>query len=166
MRARTLLALVLLPLAACGKPDREPDRGEPKREPGRVEPKRQPDHVVVDHILIGVRSGNFPGRFEGKRPEAEARKFAYDLLAKLEAGGDWAAAKRDHSEDPPPGRPYAIANDGVAPLEPDEYQRSGPRGMAPAFGDVGFVLDVGEIGIADYDAKKSPFGFHIIKRVK
>ena len=38
--------------------------------------------------------------------------------------------------------------------------------MVPAFGNVGFVLAVGEIGIADYDPVASPFGFHIIKRVR
>ena len=33
-------------------------------------------------------------------------------------------------------------------------------------GDVGFALEVGAIGVADYDATKSPFGFHVIQRVK
>ena len=36
----------------------------------------------------------------------------------------------------------------------------------PAFGNVGFKLAVGEIGIADYDPKTSPFGYHVIKRVE
>jgi parvulin-like peptidyl-prolyl isomerase len=38
--------------------------------------------------------------------------------------------------------------------------------MVPAFGNVGFALKVGEIGIADYDPHTSPFGWHIIKRLK
>jgi hypothetical protein len=38
--------------------------------------------------------------------------------------------------------------------------------MVPAFGDVGFRITVGEVGLADYDAKASPFGLHIIKRIK
>lgn len=38
--------------------------------------------------------------------------------------------------------------------------------MAGAFGDVGFKLEVGEVGMATPDAKTSPFGYHIIKRVK
>ena len=42
-----------------------------------------------------------------------------------------------------------------------------PRGkMVQAFGDIGFALKVGEIGIADYDTKTSPFGYHIIKRIR
>lgn len=41
-----------------------------------------------------------------------------------------------------------------------------PRsGMAPAFGDIGFNLKVGEIGMAQYDKQTSPFGIHVIKRI-
>ena len=32
--------------------------------------------------------------------------------------------------------------------------------------DVGFKLKVGEVGLAEPDAEKSPFGYHIIKRLK
>jgi len=37
--------------------------------------------------------------------------------------------------------------------------------MVPAFGDVGFSLAEGEIGMAEFDEEKSPFGWHIIKRL-
>jgi hypothetical protein len=37
--------------------------------------------------------------------------------------------------------------------------------MVPAFGDVGFSLEVGEVGLAGYDEKASPFGWHVIKRI-
>ena len=124
-----------------------------------------PEHITVDHILIGVKG---PGMPEGMTDEA-ARKKAYDLLAQLRAGGDWNALKRANSNDGKdprtdmPGGPYAMANHGTQPTSDTEY----PRGnMAPAFGDVGFDLEVGEIAIADYDLRSSPFGYHIIKRVK
>ena len=39
-------------------------------------------------------------------------------------------------------------------------------GMAKAFGNVGFNISPGNIDIADYDPDKSPFGYHIIKRLK
>jgi parvulin-like peptidyl-prolyl isomerase len=55
-----------------------------------------------------------------------------------------------------------MSNSGVAPLSADEYSRDK---MVPAFGNVGFTLQVGEIGIADYDPATSPYGWHIIKRV-
>jgi parvulin-like peptidyl-prolyl isomerase len=37
--------------------------------------------------------------------------------------------------------------------------------MAPAFGDIGFALAPGEIGMASFDPRTSPFGWHIIKRI-
>ncbi len=117
-----------------------------------------PDRISVDHILIGVKSADFP---DGKRNAADARKFAYDLLAQVQQGGDWAALKRANSEDPPPGGPYAMSNRGVRPAR-GEYPRDG---MVPAFGDVGFALEVGAVGMADHDPRTSPFGFHLIKRV-
>ena len=118
----------------------------------------EPERVEVDHILIGVTSP----KFHGRRNSADAKTTAYDLLAKLKAGGDWAKAKREFSEDPPPGGPYGLANRGVKPGQ-GEYARDM---MVPAFGNVGFRLAVGEIGLADYDARTSPFGYHLIKRVK
>jgi parvulin-like peptidyl-prolyl isomerase len=38
--------------------------------------------------------------------------------------------------------------------------------MVPAFGDVGFALPPGQIGMAEYDPVKSPYGWHIIKRLE
>jgi parvulin-like peptidyl-prolyl isomerase len=38
--------------------------------------------------------------------------------------------------------------------------------MVPAFGDAGFPLKVGEIGMADFDPQKSPYGWHIVKRLE
>ena len=70
-----------------------------------------------------------------------------------------------YTDDSPPGI-YSMANIGVAPdSASSEYPR---EGMVAAFGDVGFALQVGEIGISDYDAVTftSPYGWHIIKRVK
>jgi cyclophilin family peptidyl-prolyl cis-trans isomerase len=40
-----------------------------------------------------------------------------------------------------------------------------PRGqMVPGFGNIGFNLEVGEIGISNFDKIDSPYGWHIIKR--
>ena len=117
-----------------------------------------PDAVTVDHILVAVKNPRIP---DGMSHE-EAKELAYDLLKQLEAGADWAALKLKHSADPPPGGPYTMANDGVAP-DGGAYPRAG---MAKAFGDVGFALDVDAMGMADFDADDSPFGFHLIKRIK
>ena len=34
------------------------------------------------------------------------------------------------------------------------------------FGNAGFPLAVGEVGIADFDQRNSPYGWHIVKRLK
>lgn len=43
---------------------------------------------------------------------------------------------------------------------------SGRDELVPAFGDIGFKLEVGEIGLATYDETTSKYGWHIIKRVE
>ncbi|MHC5009999.1 MAG: peptidylprolyl isomerase [Planctomycetota bacterium] len=156
MRTFPLLLCLLLLVPACGGEDEEVSTTPPATPPGPT--ADEPDRVAVDHILIGVKGPRIP---QGKTPE-EARTLAYDLLEQLRGGADWAALKQEHSDDPPPGGPYEMANHGVTPAHGREYAR---EGMAPAFGDVGFSLEMGEIGIADYDEETSPFGFHIIKRV-
>jgi len=53
-------------------------------------------------------------------------------------------------------------------LEADEAAPHLPHprsAMVPAFGDVGFALEVGELGMAPYHDEASPFGWHIIKRI-
>ena len=68
-----------------------------------------------------------------------------------------------HTDDSAPGI-YGLANRGVTPAgPPSEYGRDQ---MVPAFGNVGFKLKLGEIGVADYDARTSPYGYHVIKRVQ
>jgi parvulin-like peptidyl-prolyl isomerase len=119
----------------------------------------EPEHVQVQHILI-----SFTGKLPGKnvtRTQEEAQKLAYDVLARARKGEDFDALVKQYTDDAAPGM-YGMSNAGVAPAG-GEYSRTG---MVPAFGDVGFKLKVGEIGIADFDARKSPFGYHIIKRIK
>ena len=174
MRTRHILPTLLLSLAivaGCGDVKSSGGSGGGAADtPPAGPPSPPPDHIQIDHILIGVRQP-MP-RMDGfKRTASEAEALALDLYKKLKAGADWAAAKREFSEDPPPGGPYKLANSsrGVQPVEPDEYPRAM---MAPAFGDVGFTLQVGDIGLAAFDPNKgpvpgkSPFGFHIIKRLR
>jgi len=122
--------------------------------------RKEPDYVTVDHILIGVKSKKLP---EATRNREEARQLAHKLLDQLEHGADWAALKKRYSDDPPPGGPYKMANLGVQPRGKQEYPR---KGMVKGFGDVSFSLAVGETRIAEYDETASPYGFHIISRIK
>ena len=164
--------LILAVLAVACADDKS--NGEPKAEPQAQEPAAAvPAVITVDHILIGVQGHP---RMRVQRTEEEARQLVADIEAKLESGEDWTALKQQYSDDP--GR------DGVkgGPYTMDENQR--PRDMekisqgtfarsdmAKAFGDVSYTLQVGEIGVAQFQrnatgAGDSPFGFHIIKRVK
>ncbi len=140
------------PGSAAGAPSPAPP---PAAEPA---PGKEPDYVTVDHILIGVR-GRLPNC--SRTPE-EARSAAQDVLERARRGEDWEALKRKHSDDPPPGGPYTMSNRGISPRAPGEHPR---QGMVPAFGDVGFKLPEGGIGLAPYDPQASPFGFHVIKRL-
>jgi hypothetical protein len=124
-----------------------------------------PDHIQVQHILIGFKDavgfqGNPPPK-AAARTQDQAKTLAYDLLNQAKSGADFDKLVADNTDDSPPGI-YGMSNTGIQPAQ-GEYSR---EGMVPAFGNVGFALKVGEIGISDYDPATSPYGYHIIKRIK
>jgi len=165
------LILPLLLLAACSASN-DPAPGDTapseKLDEQKEQPSKprdlEPEYITVDHILIAYSGAP---RMSGiSRSLADAKKLAYDLLEQINNGDDWASLKKEYSNDPGPtgegGGPYAMSNTGAL-----RQQGVTPRGkMVPAFGGVGFQLEVGEVRIADHDPVKSPFGYHIIKRVK
>jgi hypothetical protein len=117
------------------------------------------EHIKLQHILI-----SFAGKLPGKnvtRSQEEARALANQLLDRAKKGEDFDALVRTYTDDRAPGI-YALANSGVVPA-PGEFSR---ERMVPAFGNVGFSLAPGEIGMADYDPVTSPYGWHIIKRLE
>ena len=124
-------------------------------------PDKEPDHIRVQHILIGFK-GSVPGKNITRTVE-EAKTLAYSLVDSAKAGTSYDDLVARHTDDSAPGI-YGLSNRGVAPAgPPSEYGRDQ---MVPAFGNVGFKLKLGEIGVADYDAKTSPYGYHVIKRVE
>ncbi|HEU4941387.1 MAG TPA: peptidylprolyl isomerase [Candidatus Eisenbacteria bacterium] len=124
-----------------------------------VKPDPMPAHITVQHILIGF-SGSVPGKGI-TRTQDEAKKLAYDILARARKGESFDALVQQYTDDAPPGI-YSMANTGVT-KSGDEFQR---EQMVPAFGNVGFAISVGNIDIADYSPQTSPYGWHIIKRLK
>jgi hypothetical protein len=132
-------------------------------------PKTTPEHVQVQHILIGFAK-EVPGKTQkessvpGKpitRSMEQARELAYQILEKARAGTPFDTLVVQYTEDSPPGI-YSMSGIGVT-KGPGEYPRDQ---MVAAFGDVGFNISVGNIDIAEYDPVKSPYGWHIIKRLK
>ncbi|HLY08799.1 MAG TPA: peptidylprolyl isomerase [Planctomycetota bacterium] len=161
-----LVLVALAGLAACGK--KEPVPPVPSSAPGGASsstasrPEKvangQPAVITVKHVLI-----SFKGAAQSKesRTQAEAEKLAFEVINRANSGEDFDKIMKELSSDPGEGT-YTLVNQGIS-ANPGEFERSG---MVAAFGDVGFRIAVGEVGLADYDAKGSPFGLHIIKRVK
>jgi hypothetical protein len=117
------------------------------------------EHIKLQHILI-----SFTGKVPGKnitRTQDEARSLAHQILDRAKKGEDFDSLVRTYTDDRAPGI-YGLANSGVTPGE-GEFSRDR---MVPAFGEVGFSLAPGQIGIAEYDPVKSPYGWHVIKRLE
>ncbi|MCA8938101.1 MAG: hypothetical protein KDB68_18125, partial [Planctomycetes bacterium] len=67
----------------------------------------------------------------------------------------------DSTEGDPPGSYKLVANaDDANSLQ---YAR---KDMIPWYGDAGWRLNVGEVGVILYDSTKSSYGYHIIKRIE
>jgi hypothetical protein len=151
--AISLGALLLLAAA------QNPSEPKPAMAPPAAPQAKEPDHITIQHVLIGFGS-SVPGKTI-PRTQDEAKKLAEDVLAQAKKGENFDMLVKKYTDDSPPGI-YSMANHGVAPTA-GEYARGG---MVPAFGDAGFPLKVGEIGFAPYDKAKSPYGWHIVKRLK
>lgn len=119
----------------------------------------EPQHIQVQHVLVGF-TGSVPGK-RITRTQDEAKSLAYDILKQAQGGANFDDLVKKYTDDSPPGI-YGMSNRGAAPAQ-GEYPRDG---MVPAFGNVGFTLKVGGYGVADYDPRTSPYGYHVIKRLK
>ncbi len=120
-----------------------------------------PDRVAVQHILIA---------FQGSIPEAkitrsreDARALALEIFERAKKGEDFDRLVKRYTDDEYPGI-YRMANFGLELLkEKKEYSRAG---MVWSFGEVGFGLPVGGVGLAAYEPASSKYGWHIIKRLE
>lgn len=155
-------ALLSLLLSACGKTDPVPP---PPTGGGTVSGGREgtlsngePKVITVEHVLIAFKDTGT----QATRSKSEAQNLAYEIVNRAKSGEDFTKLRKEYSDDSPTGGVYTLVNNGVA-KQGEEYERTG---MVPAFGDVGFRLNVGEIGVAEHDAAKSPYGWHVIKRLK
>ena len=126
----------------------------------------QPNEITVQHCLIGFK-GSVPGK-PISRSKEEAKALAEELLQKAKDGADFDAMIKENTDDSHPGI-YRMANFGLPgdmspPVVSEKlFQRAR---MVGAFGDTGFPLEVGEYGLAAYDATRSKYGWHIVKRIK
>ena len=130
---------------------------QPERPPVTKRSGPEPEHILVAHVLIAFQGTGT----KATRPQAAAEKLAADVLAKARKGDDFNKLMRDFSDDSGDGV-YGLANHKVNPVG-DEHER---RRMVTGFGDIGFQLEVGEVGMAPYDPVKGKYGWHIIKRLR
>jgi hypothetical protein len=160
------ILILLLLLAGCSQTQQQPEH---TKEEDTVEklrkdikevaarPERKADTIQVQHLLVAHDGAGIGGV---TRSMADAEKLAADLYAQIQGGADFDALVKEHTDDAHPGI-YSMTMKGAGGN--GLYKRSG---MVAAFGDVGWRLDVGQVGVAPYDARKSPYGWHIIKRLK
>ena len=121
--------------------------------------EEEPDRVTVQHMLIGYKRSVRGKKLD--RTKTEARALAESLYERALAGEDFDALVKEYTDDSYPGI-YPMTNQGV-PRRSDARQRSE---MAIGFGDVAFSLEIGEVGFCKQHGAKSPYGWHIIKRLE
>lgn len=120
----------------------------------------EPRHIQVQHVLVSFKGAGT----RATRSRAEAQLLAIEVFSDARTGKDFGELVRQYSDDNYPGI-YGLVNTGVG-VPAGSHLVFRREQMVPAFGDVGFKLKVGEIGIANYNRKTSPYGWHIIKRLK
>jgi len=164
-------ALFFLSLSACGSDTTTtPAAAQAKPAPAPAESPKEPanadmdaavkvlmakpewpeENIEIQHILIAFQGAP---RMSGiTRSKDEAKVLAQKVYAEAIGGGDFDALVKQYTNDSSPGI-YAGS-------------KASRTRWVKGFGDVGFRLKVGEIGVSPWDATASPFGWHIIKRVK
>lgn len=145
------LALVALALSfpACSEP---PDDTPLGRDIAAMMARPEPsiDKVKLQHVLVafvGAKRGS-----ESKRTHAEARVLTEELLLRARGGEDFVGLMKKYSSDEGGGT-YTLTE-----ADRGDY--------AENFQAIGFRLAVGEIGVAAHHRSKSPFGWHVIKRLE
>lgn len=167
-----LIPLSLLTLSACGSgADSNPEKGyiaEPaltgeaalealRTHETELEARAEHDaeRVQVQHVLISFDGAGT----RATRSKEEAEQLAAEVYQRVLAGSDFDALVKKYTDDSHPGI-YGMSAGAPAPGERNR------GGMVPAFGDVGWRLEVGDVGVARFDADKSPYGWHLVKRIK
>jgi hypothetical protein len=112
---------------------------------------------TVQHLLVSFGGAGVP---TATRSMKEAEILAAQLWQRIQNEEDFDALVKEYTDDSHPGI-YTMTLSSQA--GPGKYSRNG---MVPAFGNVGWRLDVGQFGVAGFDASTSKYGWHIIKRTK
>ncbi len=155
-----LLSLFLVSIAACGAADSSeppaPLDFDAHLAALAAKSEHTDERVEVQHVLI-----SFAGRgTKATRSQAEAETLARQVYDRVQAGEDFDALVKEFTDDSHPGI-YLMTQSGPTRLG-EIYNR---KDMVGAFGNVGWKLAVGEVGVAAFDPDSSPYGWHIVKRL-
>jgi hypothetical protein len=161
MRRLPLMFLVIMATTAAGCSGMKTTTERAPLQENLTTESGEPAYITVQHCLISFRGTGT----KAVRSQADAEKLALELFEQAQGGADFPKMIRKYTDDSSPGI-YRMANtgfEGNMNLRDKIYPRDS---MAAAFGDTGFPLEVGEFGLAVFDKSKSPFGWHIVKRIK
>lgn len=109
-------------------------------------PKVAGDKITVQHVLIAFQGAQ---RATVTRTKDEAKVLAQKVWTEARSGINFKDLMAMHSTDSGPG----------------EYEM-GRNEMVPGFREMAWRLEVDEIGVAPFHQTESPYGWHIIKRIK
>ena len=143
--------------------------GKPAEEAGL------PEHVVYDQILIAFKGSYLVKdpdtkkeelRSDTDRPREAAKELAAKVFDLARSGGDFTALKDAYTDDRgkegEPGGLVHAALDGVFRDTREIYRSTlypGPRAVV-------FNLKKDEVGMIEYDPKRCPHGWLIVKRLR
>jgi parvulin-like peptidyl-prolyl isomerase len=121
------------------------------------------DEIKVRHILVAVDTS--PRPTPNARPDAQARRRAEEILAKIKNGADFAKMADEYSDDPS-NKSFPQIDSKTGKSTPKGrgkggdlgwYKRGG--GFAKEFEEAAFALKPGQVS----EIVKTPFGYHIIR---
>lgn len=115
-----------------------------------AKPEHDAAQVEVQHLLVGHSGAR--GLNGVTRSKGEAEILAAELLQRALAGEDFGAMVKEYTDDAFPG---------IYPMT-----AAGRGQMVKGFGDISWHLGVGEYGVALEHPTASPYGWHIVKRLK
>jgi len=121
--------------------------------------QKQPERVTVQHILIAFQD-SLPGK-KITRSFTEARGLAFKLYNQAKGGKKFDLLVKKFTDDKYPGI-YEMSNFGISAGWGGVHRKE----LVKGFGEATFKLKVGKVGLVSFDLKKSPYGFHILKRLK
>ena len=121
--------------------------------------------MKYDQILIAFK-GSYE-KAETVRTREEARSLAYSILERVQSGVDFVALKDEFSDDRNLQHgtalgPYDTAKDGL----PREGMEIPMGNLHKGLAEVVYRLKVGEVGIVDFDERRFPIGWLVVKRLK